>query len=207
MVDYIYQDLRKQIFNNTLHPNERLVETQLASKYKVNKIHVNKALQLLERDQLVKHVDMRGYFVIGLTKNDMYEIAKIRELLENAIISDFLLNAPDEAIEQAKLFTQRKIALLNMGLKSEAFKETNATFDVIYTYSPYRRMVEMLNTYKEYIYVMITQAFDAPDDVSKTIENSTLLYEVFDKRDCELLEEWIHIRYQNAVNKINQQKD
>ncbi|MBT9775224.1 GntR family transcriptional regulator [Clostridium sp. MCC353] len=205
MTDFIYQDLRRQIINNTLHRDQRLVETQLANKYNVNKFHVNKALQMLERDHLVKHVDMKGYFVVGIDKNDMYEIAKIREMLENAIISDFLINASQEEIEEVKLFTQRKIAFLKAGLKGEAFKETSATFDVIYSCSPYHRMVEMLTKYKEYIDVMITKAFDGPDDVNKTIENSTLLYHVFDKRDCELLQKWIHIRYLNAVNKIDQQ--
>ena len=49
--------------------------------------------------------------------------------------------------------------------------------------------------------MMIHQAFEGPDDVSMTIQNSTLLYEVLEKRDIEMVKQWTHIRYQNAVNK------
>ena len=200
----IYYDLRQKIFCNELCYRQRLVETQLAEQYGVNKIHIREALHLLQLDGLVIHVPMKGFQVLGITKENMYEIAKIREIMEIAIVEDFLQNASEDEIEKVKLLTQRKIALLKAGLKSEAFKETNATFEKIYESSSYHRMVELLRSYKEYIDLMINKAFDTPDNIEKTIQNSTLLYNVFDLRDCELAKKWIHIRYMNAIDTINQ---
>lgn len=60
--------------------------------------------------------------------------------------------------------------------------------------------------YREYVDLMIHQAFEGPDDVSMTIQNSTLLYEVLEKRDIEMVKQWTHIRYQNAVNKAKLSK-
>jgi hypothetical protein len=92
---------------------------------------------------------------------------------------------------------------LKSDLKEEAFKETVATFNIIYAATSYHRMVKMLRQYQEYIDLMIIKAFDSPKDISKTIQNSTLLYEVLDKRDFALAQKWIDIRYKNAIAKIS----
>ncbi len=198
----IYSDLRRQIFSGGLRCGQRLVETRIAEEYGVNKAHVREVLQQLQGDGLVEHTAMKGFFVLGVSRQDLLEIAKIREMLEKAIFEDFLANASQNDLDEVKLLTQRKIALLQAGLKNEAFKETSATFDKIYACTSYRRMVVMLRQYREYIDLMITKAFDLPDDVDKTIRNSNLLYQVLDRRDYDLAREWIHIRYLNAVYKI-----
>ncbi|GEM_PF-2037704 len=202
--DKIYNDLRSQIFNNELQYGDRLVESQIAEFYHVNKAHVREVLLLLQADDLVEHIPMKGFVVLGISREDLLEIAKIREMLESAIFEDFLANASDEDLEEGKRLTKRKIAFLEAGLKEDAFKETCAFFTKVYECTSYHHMVTMLRRYRDYIDFMITQAFDLPDDVTKTIKNSNFLYEVLDKRDYQMAQEWIHIRYVNIVYKISQ---
>lgn len=199
----IYQDLRTKIFNGELVPNQKLVEISLAKEYGVNKIHIHEALTMLENDGLVEYEPMKGFKVLGIQKKDLAEIAKIREVLELALFEEFLRDASDQDIEDCKLLTERKIAFLKAGLKQEAFKETTATFEKIYSCSAMRRIVKMLATYREYISIMITNAFESPDDVSRTIDNSTLLYNVLNTRNYNLAVKWIRIRYDNAITKLN----
>ena len=199
----IYNDLREQIFKGSLKNGMRLIETRLAQKYHVNKAHVRSVLLELQKQGLVQHIPMKGFVVIGVSKADLLEVAKIREMLESAIFDDFLKRASDEDLSEVMLYTKRKIAFLQAELKQEAHKETLATFDKIYSCTSYQRMAHMLIEYREYINIMIQLAFDMPDDVEKTIQNSTLLYHVFEKRDYELCKKWVEIRYENLVFKIN----
>lgn len=198
----IYTDLRNQIFKRELHRGDRLVETQIAASYNINKRYVHDVLMELEQQQLVRYIPMKGFLVQGISRSDLLEIAKIREMLESAIFEDFLLRAKGEDLDAVMLFTKRKIAFLQAGLKEEAHKETTATFDRIYECTVYRRMAQLLNQYRDYIDIMIRLAFDMPDDIEKTIHNSQLLYQVFENRDYGLCKEWIHIRYSNLVQKI-----
>ena len=147
---------------------------------------------------------MKGFQVLGISRTDLLEIAKIREMLESAIFEDFLERATDSDLNSVMLFTKRKIAFLKSELKSEAHKETLATFDKIYECTVYHRMAQMLTEYRDYINLMIQLSFDMPDDIQKTIHNSQLLYKVFETRDYNLCKEWIHIRYSNLVYKIGQ---
>lgn len=197
----IYAYLREKIISGAFARGQRLVETQIAAEYGVNKANVHEVLLALQKDELVRYEPMKGFYVQGIFREDLLEIAKIREVLENAIFEDFLANAPQEEVDKAKLFTQRKIALLRAGLKAEAHKETLATFETVYANTVYQRIVGILRMYREYVDLMIIQAFERPEDVSMTIQNSTLLYEVLDKRDFELAKRWTSIRYQNAVKK------
>ena len=199
----IYNDVREQIFTRKLKNGTRLVETRLAQEYHVNKAHIRSVLLELEKQGLVQHIPMKGFVVVGVSKADLLEIAKIREMLESAIFDDFLKRASNEDLAEVMLYTKRKIAFLKEDLKQEAHKETLATFDKLYSCTSYQRMAHMLLEYREYISIMIQLAFDMPDDVEKTIQNSTLLYHVFEKRDYELCKKWIQIRYQNLVFKIN----
>ena len=167
----IYNDLRDQIFKRELHRGDRLIETQIAAQYHVNKRHVRDVLMELQKQQLVNYIPMKGFQVLGISRSDLLEIAKIREMLESAIFEDFLSRATDDDIAAVMLFTKRKIAFLKAELKDEAHKETIATFDKIYTCTIYHRMAQMLNEYRDYINIMIQLAFDMPDDIQKTIHN------------------------------------
>ena len=198
----IYSDLKKKIINGELGRGLHLVETQIAAQYDVNKAHVRGVLLALQADRLVEYVHMRGFFVLGISKEDLQEFAKIREMLETAIFEDFLANADQADIEEVKRLTKRKIALMQAGMNEESLPEVRATYDRIYECTSYRHMVSIINTYQEYVDLMIALAVDSPDDTEKTIKNSTLLYEVFDTRDFELAKKWIRIRYENAVQKI-----
>lgn len=197
----IYTELKEKIISGAFLRNQRLVETQIAAEYGINKANIHEVLLMLQKEELVRYEPMKGFYVQGIFREDLLEIAKIREVLENAIFENFLENADQEEVDKAMLFTQRKIALLRAGLKTEAHKETLATFETVYANTSYQRMVNILRMYREYVDLMISQAFERPEDVSMTIKNSTLLYEVLEKRDFELAKQWTHIRYQNAVKK------
>ncbi len=203
----IYNDLRHQIIAGELSQGERLNEAGLADKYGINKKHISEVLSRLQQERLISYVPMKGYYVEGIDKDDLLEIAKIREILETAIFEDFLKKASDEDIKETVLLTKRKIAFLRSGLKEEAHKETLATFDYIYAHCSYRRMPELLRQYRDYIDIMIKLAFEQEDDVEKTINNSELLCEMLEERSTEKCRQWIQIRYDNLLNKIEMKKN
>lgn len=198
----IYSDLKKKIISGELPRGQRLVETQIAAAYSVNKSHVREVLHALQSDMLVDYVQMKGFYVLGISKEDLQEFAKIREMLESAIFEDFLSNAGEEDMEAVKRFTMRKAALIKAGMYDESLPETRSTFERIYACTSYHHMVSIMRTYQEYVDLMIALAVETPEDREKTINNTMLLYKVFETRSYELAKNWIHIRYENAVSKI-----
>lgn len=199
----IYNDIRKHIFDRTLVKGDRLVESRIAETYQVNKIHVKTALQQLELDGLISHIPMKGYVVIGINYNSMREIAKIRQILETAILERFLEEGSDEDIDEAARLTKKKIIFLENSMKEEAVTETKSFFTKLYSCSPYHRMTELLKQYDIYINEMIRTSFDRDEDRLLSIQNSKILYQALNERNIDLIHQWAEVRFNKLVKKID----
>jgi DNA-binding GntR family transcriptional regulator len=77
----LYEHLRTAIINGSLRPNERLVESQLASSYSVSRTPVREALHRLAVDGLVEETG-RGATVRAISAKELADISAVRESLE-----------------------------------------------------------------------------------------------------------------------------
>ncbi|MFN4292499.1 MAG: GntR family transcriptional regulator [Thermoflexales bacterium] len=82
----IMQRLRTEIIHGKLAPGERLVELDIARRMGTSQGPVREALQMLERDGLVERRAHTASFVAPLSFDDMYELFKIRSLVESYAI-------------------------------------------------------------------------------------------------------------------------
>jgi DNA-binding GntR family transcriptional regulator len=77
----LYEHLRAAIFDGTLRPGERLVETGIAAKASVSRTPVREAIRMLHADGLVLP-STDGVVVSGLDADEMSELCVVREALE-----------------------------------------------------------------------------------------------------------------------------
>jgi DNA-binding GntR family transcriptional regulator len=74
--------LREGILSNQFSPEDALVERELATEIGVSRTAIREALIELEAQGLVTSVPHKGWFVVGLTPRDIWEIYTLRSLLE-----------------------------------------------------------------------------------------------------------------------------
>ncbi len=86
LANQIVQRLRTEIIHGKLAPGERLVELDIARRMGTSQGPVREALQMLERDGLVERRAHTASFVAPLSFDDMYELFKIRSLVESYAI-------------------------------------------------------------------------------------------------------------------------
>lgn len=79
----VMQQLRFEIIHGKLAPGERLVELDIARRMGTSQGPVREALQMLEREGLVERLAHTASFVTPLSFDDMYELFKIRSLVES----------------------------------------------------------------------------------------------------------------------------
>lgn len=82
----VMQQLRREIIHGKLAPGERLVELDIAQRMGTSQGPVREALQMLERDGLVERRAHTATFVAPMSFDDMYELFKIRSLVESYAI-------------------------------------------------------------------------------------------------------------------------
>ena len=77
--------LREAIARGQLMPNERLIEADLASHYRVNRAHIRTALAMLDQEGLVVRERNRGARVRAITDAEALEIAETRLAIEGMV--------------------------------------------------------------------------------------------------------------------------
>jgi len=74
--------LREAITRGRLSPNERLIETELAERFGVNRANIRMALAMLDQEGLVVREPNRGARVRAVTDDEAIEIAETRLAIE-----------------------------------------------------------------------------------------------------------------------------
>jgi DNA-binding GntR family transcriptional regulator len=79
----IYEKIKSMILSNILKPGQKIIQEKLASELGVSRTPLNKALQLLEFEMLVKSIPRRGVYVKEINLEEMLEVFDCREGLES----------------------------------------------------------------------------------------------------------------------------
>lgn len=78
----VYSALRKAIFDGDLKKGDRIVEAEVSRNLGISRAPIREALQSLRQSGLVEHEPRRGWYVIGLEPDDMWDIYLIRASIE-----------------------------------------------------------------------------------------------------------------------------
>ncbi|MDR5694517.1 MAG: GntR family transcriptional regulator [Armatimonadota bacterium] len=82
--EWIYEQLKKDILSDSLHPGEPLVERALVKRFGVSRTPIREVLRRLEQEHLVEVHPNRGVLVRKLTLEDVRNIFEMRLAIEPA---------------------------------------------------------------------------------------------------------------------------
>lgn len=141
----VYMELQDAILSERLKKGEALTELSLSEKLGVSRTPVRSALQRLAEDGLVKIVPNRGAVVLGVTKEDILDIYRIRMRLEGLASAMAAENMTDEekkklteTVELSEFYLQKN--------NTEHLKELDTSFhSMIYEASGSRMLSRILS--------------------------------------------------------------
>ena len=80
---HVYSHLKQAILRGDIAPGSRLVESRLAGALGISRTPVREGIHKLEREQLIRQGPSGGFFVAGLTREEIEETFGIRAVLES----------------------------------------------------------------------------------------------------------------------------
>jgi len=115
--DYVYQQIRKGIFEKRLKSGQRLPEIAAAKEYEVSRTPVREALRRLASEGLVQIVPGWGACLVPPTREEIIDTYEVRENLEvmairkaSALITPLQICRLQEQIDaEGKTFTDRNL--------------------------------------------------------------------------------------------------
>lgn len=166
----VYNEIREAILSEEFKKGEWLTEHMLTQKLGVSRTPVRSALQRLAEDGLVSMTPNRGAAVIGITREDLIDIYRIRMRLEGLAsamaaekITDEQKRKLAETVELSEFYIQKQ--------DTERIKELDTAFHrMIYEASGSRMIERILSDLHSNTKAYRRQSLCVPGRLSKTLE-------------------------------------
>jgi DNA-binding GntR family transcriptional regulator len=115
MHDALVRQLEEDIVFGVIHPRERLIEEELAERFKEKRHVIRSVLEQLETAGFVTRIANRGAFVRELTPQEVIEIYEVREILEVSAARRTPLPAPKAVLNEMRAVQKQHSAAIAAG--------------------------------------------------------------------------------------------
>jgi len=145
--DQLAAVLRDLIVRRQLQPGTHLVEDALAAEYDVSRGPVRDALRQLESQGLVES-RRRGYYVVGLTQEDIDDLYELRASIEVVAVTRAITQATAEQIRAGRQIVAEMIACADRAAADD-FADADMRFHaLLYRMGGNRRLQDVWEAYE-----------------------------------------------------------
>ncbi len=184
----VYDSLKKSILHGKVKAGQRLVEEQLANQIGISRTPVREAFHKLERDDLVTRLPKGGFAVRQFTKEDVEEIFGIRSALESYAAYLATLHITPDKVSAL----ERKVEESENALKKnddEKIIQLHTEFhDLLYKSCKSKKLIEMINNYRDYFYRYRSALLHAPNGFKTSIADHRQMLEAMKRKNPRVVE-------------------
>jgi len=184
--DFVYDSLRDAIWEGRFAHGERIREEEIAGVLGVSRTPVREALQRLQQRGLLVVGPGRGLVVAQLTKQQVFELYAMREILEGSA-ARFAARHANEAEIEILYRIQRELA--ESSGEALALINLNRRFhQAIYEAAHNQYLLQTLDTLNDSMALLHSATFRVPSRRPQTDEEHRHIVEAIEKRDPEAAE-------------------
>jgi len=184
----VYESLRKSILHGKMKPGQHLIEEQLADHVGISRTPVREAFHKLERDELVTRLPKGGFAVRKFTKEDVEEIFGIRSALESYAAYLATLHMAPEKISMLENKLKESEDALEKGDDDKVVQLNTEFHDLLYKSCKSKKLVEMINTFRDYFYRYRSALLHIQDGISQSNKDHRQMLEAMKKKNPRLAE-------------------
>jgi len=201
---FVYEELKGAIINGQLAPGERIAESRIAQAMKISRTPVREAFHKLEREGWIRHLPNSGFFVAGLSRQDVEETFGIRSALESyAARLAAIRHTPNDLVPLERKIEEYQRHMEKGDIQS-LFRINTEFHDLLYALSQSPKLIKMINDLRDQIYRYRRVLLRVKGMARRSNEDHKLILQFIRKRDAEGVERLVkeHIlRGQNVVLK------
>jgi DNA-binding GntR family transcriptional regulator len=147
----VYHILEENILSGKYKPNEELKEKAIGDELCVSRTPVREALRQLELQGLVTITPNRGAQVVGISREDMYDILEIRSMLEGYCAQKAARYAPDDLVAELEEIVYLTDFHVQRGNAEQVFEEDNRFHETLYRASGSKILEHVLSNFHHYL--------------------------------------------------------
>jgi DNA-binding GntR family transcriptional regulator len=184
--DFVYDSLRDAIWEGRLAHGERIREEEIASLLGVSRTPVREALQRLQQRGLLVVGPGRGLMVAELSKQQVFELYAMREILEGSAARFAARHANETEVEI--LYRLQQELAESKGDALTLVKLNRRFHQAIYEAAHNQYLLDTLDSLNDSLALLHNITFRAPSRRADTDEEHRRIVEAIEKRDPDTAE-------------------
>jgi len=182
----VYEQIREAIQQGDFVPGERILEEEIANRFKISRTPVREALRRLEDEGLLVHQAHQGLTVAKLDYQMVMELFIVRDVLEGAAARMAAQFASAPEIELLVDMTQREREVADSAEKMAAH---NRRFHAAICMMAHNRYLsKTLGVLSDSLALLSKTSFSLPDRRVKVLDEHLAIVEAIRDRDPERAE-------------------
>ncbi|RLC27550.1 MAG: GntR family transcriptional regulator [Deltaproteobacteria bacterium] len=198
---HVYENLRHAILTGDLDPQSRVVESRVADALGISRTPVREAIHKLEREGLVRQAPTGGFFVVGLSREDVEETFGIRGVLESYAARLAAVKHAPEDLRPLEAKIEEFQSRLDRGELEELLQINTEFHDILYGLSRSPKLIRMINDLRDQIYRFRRVILKVEGMARASNEDHRLILKLIRERNAEAVERLVreHILRGQAV--------
>lgn len=205
----VFQKLREDILSGVYKEHEELREITIGEELGVSRTPVREALRQLELEGLVTIIPNKGAYVTGITPKDVYDIYKIRSMLEGVCArwaTEHITEKQIEELEEVLLLSEFHLQKKGEE-KAEQVTELDGKFHkVLYEASDSRILEHVLSDFHKYVQMARALSVGEKNRAQKSVQEHREILEAIRNRDEDLAEELANRHILNVMENLHLSK-
>ena len=205
----VFQKLREDILSGVYKEHEELREITIGEELGVSRTPVREALRQLELEGLVTIIPNKGAYVTGITPKDVYDIYKIRSMLEGVCArwaTEHITEKQIEELEEVLLLSEFHLQKKGEE-KAEQVTELDGKFHkVLYEASDSRILEHVLSDFHKYVQMARALSVGEQNRAQKSVQEHREILEAIRNRDEDLAEELANRHILNVMENLHLSK-
>ena len=183
--EQVFNSLEEEILTGKLKKGETLTEISLSKRLGVSRTPLRAALHRLAEEGLVEITPNRGAAVIGVGREELVDIYKIRMRLEGLASREAALRISDE--DKKRLRDSVELSEFYIGKQdTEHLKQLDSEFhNIIYKASGNRLLSKTLSELHRNIQVYRKLSLTVPERLEKSVEEHREILNAIEKGDAD----------------------
>lgn len=204
----VFQKIREDILNGKYKENDELRENTIGKELGVSRTPVREALRQLELEGLVAIIPNRGAYVTGISHKDIWDIYKIRSMLEGLCArwaTENITEAQIDELEEAILLSEFQMKK-ESGFNAEQVAALDGRFHaILYDASGSRILSHVLTDFHNYVQTARRTSIVSEDRARKSIREHRQILRAIHDRDAEMAEQLANEHIMHVMQNLKKQ--
>lgn len=204
----VFQKVREDILNGKYKENDELRENTIGKELGVSRTPVREALRQLELEGLVAIIPNRGAYVTGISHKDIWDIYKIRSMLEGLCArwaTENITEAQIDELEETILLSEFQMKK-ESGFNAEQVAALDGRFHaILYDASGSRILSHVLTDFHNYVQTARRTSIVSEDRARKSIREHRQILRAIHDRDAEMAEQLANEHIMHVMQNLKKQ--